>query len=105
LAFSVIASYSLQHPTHRHLSGNVDSITHEIAIALLNDIAKMNADAKIDASIGRQACIALDHAAPHLDCATYSFNDAAEFDQSAIAGSLDDTPVMYGDGWIDQIAA
>jgi hypothetical protein len=61
---------------------NIDSVAHEIAIALLDDIAEMNADAKIDASIGRQASIALDHAALNLDRATHSLDDAAEFDRT-----------------------
>ena len=80
---------------------DIDSIAHEIAIALLHDIAKMNADAKIDASIGRQASIALNHAVLHLYRATHGLDDAVKFDQSAVAGPLNDAPVMHSDSWID----
>ena len=85
--------------------GDIHSVAHEIAIALLDHIAEMNADAKIDALIGRQAGIALGHAVLHFYRTTHSLDDAAEFDQGAVAGPLDDAPVMQGDGWIDQIAA
>ena len=82
--------------------GDIHSVAHEITVALLDDIAEMNADAKIDALIGRQAGIALGHAVLHFYRATHSLDDAAEFDQSTVAGPLDDAPVMHGDGWIDQ---
>jgi hypothetical protein len=65
----------------------------------------MNADAKIDALIGRQAGIALGHTVLHFYRATHSLDDAAEFDQGAVAGPFDDPPMMHGDGGVDQIAA
>jgi hypothetical protein len=30
---------------------------------------------------------------------------ASELDERAVAGALNDTPVMHGDSWVDQIAA
>jgi hypothetical protein len=37
-----------------------------IAITLLDDVAEMDSDTKLDASIGRQAGVPLDHAILHL---------------------------------------
>ena len=41
----------------------------------------------------------------HLDRAAHRVDHAAKLDQAAVAGALDDAPVMRGDGGIDQIAA
>ena len=37
--------------------------------------------------------------------AAHRVDDAAELDDAAIAGALDDAPMMHGDRGIDQIAA
>ena len=76
---------------------------YQIAIALLHDIAEMDADAKLDAPIGWQPGIALDHAVLHFDSTAYRLDNAAKFDERAVARTLDDPTVMYGDGGIDQI--
>ena len=55
--------------------------------------------------LGRQAGVALDHAVLHLDGAAHGVDHAAELDEVAVAGALDDAPMMRGDGRIDQIAA
>jgi hypothetical protein len=47
----------------------------------------------------------LDEAVLHLDRAAHGVDHAAELDKDAVSGSLDDAPVMRGDGRIDQIAA
>jgi hypothetical protein len=80
----------------------VDAVAHEIAVRLLDHVAEVNADAKLNASFRRQAGFALDHAVLHLDCATHGVNHAAELDDAAITGALD---VMGGDCGIDQVAA
>ena len=41
----------------------------------------------------------------HLDRAAHGVDDAAELDDRAVAGALDDAPVMDGDGRVDQVAA
>ena len=64
----------------------------------------MNADAKLDASFRRQAGVALDHAVLHLDRAAHGVDHAAKLDDDAVAGALDDTAMMRGDGGIDEIA-
>ena len=85
--------------------GDIDAVAHQIAVALLDDVAQMNADAELDAPLGRHAGIALDHAVLHFDRAAHGVDHAAELDEAAVAGALDDAPVMHGDGGIDQIAA
>ena len=65
----------------------------------------MNADAELDAALGRHAGVALDHAVLHFDRAAHRVDHAAELDEAAVAGALDDAPVMRGDGGIDEIAA
>ena len=85
--------------------GDVDAVAHQIAVALLDDVAEMNADAKLDAALGRQAGVALDHAGLHFDRAAHGVDHAAELDEAAVAGALDDAAVMQGDGRIDQVAA
>src|SRR5271156_5656333 len=53
----------------------------------------MNADAKLDAPIGRHPGVALDHRALHLDGAAHGVDHAAELDQRSIAGALDTRPL------------
>ena len=85
--------------------GDIDAVAHQVAVGLLDDVAEMDADAELDAALGRHAGVALDHAVLHFDRAAHRVDDAAELDEAAVAGALDDAPVMRGDGGIDQIAA
>ena len=74
--------------------GDIDPVAHQVAVALLDDVAEMDADAELDALLGRQAGVALDHAALHLDRAAHRVDDAAELDDRAVAGALDDAAMM-----------
>ena len=85
--------------------GDVDAVAHQVAVALLDDVAEMNADAEDDAAVLGHAGVALDHGVLHFDRAAHGVDDAAELDDRAVAGALDDAPVMHGDGRIDQVAA
>jgi hypothetical protein len=85
--------------------GDIDAIAHQVAVALLNNIAEMNADAEFDALVWRDLGIALDHRPLDFDGAVHRVDNAAEFDDAAVARSLDDPAVMHGDGWVDQVAA
>ena len=40
--------------------GDVDAVAHQIAVALLDDVAQMNADPEFDAALRRQAGVAFD---------------------------------------------
>ena len=85
--------------------GDIDAVAHQIAVALFDHVAQMDADPELDAALGRHARIALDHGVLNLDCATHRVHHAAELDQRAVAGAFDDPPVVHGDGGVDQIAA
>ncbi len=85
--------------------GDIDAVAHEVAVALLDDVADMDADAVLYALLGRQAGVALGHAELHFDCAAHRVDHAAELNEDSIAGALDDPPAMHGDGRIDEIAA
>ena len=65
----------------------------------------MNADAELDAALGRQSGVALDEAVLHLDRAAHRVDHAAKLDQAPVAGALDDPPAMGGDGGVDQVAS
>ena len=65
----------------------------------------MDADAKLDAALGRHAGVALDHAVLHFDRETHRVHYAAELHNGSIAGALDDAAMVHGDYGINQIAA
>jgi hypothetical protein len=85
--------------------GDIDAVAHQVAIALLDDVADVNPDAEFDSPILRHAGIALEHRVLHLDRATNGVDDAAKFDDRAAAGALDDAPIVHGDRGINQVAA
>ena len=62
-------------------------------------------NSKLNAALGRKAGVALNHAVLHLDGAAHGVDDAAELNETSVAGALHHAPVMHGDGRIDQIAA
>jgi hypothetical protein len=45
--------------------GDIDAVAHQIAVRLLHDVAEVNADAELDAAVGRQSGVALDQAVLH----------------------------------------
>ena len=55
--------------------------------------------------VGRDAGVALDHAVLDFNGATHGVDDAAELDDAAVAGALDDAPMVHRDGRVDQVAA
>jgi hypothetical protein len=61
--------------------------------------------AKLDAALGRQAGVALDHTILNLDGAAHRVNDAAELYDASVARALHHAPVVHGGGCIDQIAS
>ena len=86
-------------------SGDIDAVAHQIAVGLLDHVAEMDADPKLDAAVGRHARIALDHRVLNFDRAAHGVHHAAELDQRTVAGAFDDAPIVDRDGRIDQIAA
>ena len=61
---------------------DIDAVAHQIAVGLLDDVAEMNADAKLDPAFRRHAGVALDQAVLHLDRAAHRVDDAAELDDA-----------------------
>jgi hypothetical protein len=87
------------------MRSNVNAIPHQIAVALLDHIAKVNADPKLDPPLRWQASVALDHAILHLNSAANGVDHTSELDEDAIARPLDHAAVMQSDGGVEQIAA
>jgi hypothetical protein len=79
-------------------------------LAIASAVAKraaqssVDADTELDAALGWQASVALDHAVLHLDGTANGVDHAAELNEVPVAGALHYAPVMRGDGGIDQIA-
>jgi hypothetical protein len=88
-----------------HARGDIDTVAHQVAIALLDDIAQVDADAKFNAPLGRHPGIALVHAVLYLDSAPHGVDHAAKFDKRAISRPLHNAAVVYGYCWIDQVAS
>jgi hypothetical protein len=65
----------------------------------------MDAEAKLDTTLRRQACIALNHTVLHFDRAAHRVDHAAELDETSVAGAFHDAPMMGGDGRVDEVAA
>ena len=71
---------------------DIDAVAHQIAVALLDHVAKMDANAELDAALGRKPGVALDHAVLHLDGTAHRIDHAAELDEDAVAGRLTTRP-------------
>ena len=84
---------------------DIDAVAHQVAVGLLDDIAEMDADAEFDATVVRHAGVALDHGVLNLDRAAHGVDDAAEFDQRAVAGALHHAAIVHRDGRVDEVAA
>ena len=85
--------------------GDIDAVAHQVAVALLDHVAEMDADPKFDALVRRDPSVALDHRPLDFNGAVHCVDDAAELDDAAVAGALDDAPMVDGDGRIDQVAS
>jgi hypothetical protein len=64
----------------------------------------VDADAKLNAALRRQASIALDHPVLHINSAAHGIDNASELDENAVSSPLNDAAVMRRDGGIEQIA-
>jgi hypothetical protein len=85
--------------------GDIDAVTHNVAVALLDDVADMNADPEIDTAILRDARVALDHGVLPFDGAAHRIDYAAKLDEHPITGALEYTSIVHGDGGVYQIAS
>ena len=85
--------------------GDVDAVAHQVAVALLDDVAEMNADAKDDAAVLGHAGVAFDHRVLHFDCAAHRVDHAAELDDRPSPVRLTSRPLWTAIVGIDQFAA
>src|SRR6516164_2179755 len=83
---------------------NIDPVSINV-VALDDDIAKVDPDAKLEPLTNRDTRVALCHAALHLDCAADRIDDARKFHQYAVTGRLDDSAAVLGDLGIDKGAS
>src|SRR5262249_49382822 len=69
-----------------------------------DDIAQIDADAKLDALICRDFVIALARGALDRHRTSHRFDDAGKFHQQSVAGGLDDAAFVLGYFRVDQLA-
>ena len=85
--------------------GDIDAVAHQVAVALLNDVANVNPDAEFDSPVLRHARVTLEEAVLDLDRAADRVHDAAKLDDASVAGAFHDTAAMSGDSRVDEVAA
>jgi hypothetical protein len=80
---------------------NIDAVTKDIII-FDDNITDVNADPKFNPLDLRHIDILFGHAALNFDSAAYGIHDAAELDESAVPGILDDAAAMISDFGIEE---
>jgi hypothetical protein len=68
-----------------------------------DDVAEIDAHAKLDAPRSRHTRIPQSHLALNLGCAAHRVDDAGELYEQSVAGGLDDAPAMLLDLGIAQL--
>ena len=82
--------------------GHVHAIAEDVVV-LADHVAEVDADAKADLALRRHVAVAPRHALLDLDRARHGIRDARELDQHAVAGGLDQPPLVLGDRRVDQL--
>ena len=84
---------------------DIDAVAHQVAVVLLHDVAKMDADTKFDAVLLgiRQRCDTPSR--PPSDALRTPSATLRSSTMAAVAGTLTTRPVLSRDAAIDQIAA
>src|SRR5438874_9127124 len=82
--------------------GDVDAVAVDV-VAVDDHIAEIDPDPEFDALGRRDARAPFAHRFLHLGRAAHRVDDAAELDQHAVAGSLDDAAIVLGDTRIDKL--
>src|SRR5690242_10324611 len=83
---------------------HVDAVAENV-VTIDDDIADIDADAKLDAFLSRNIGIAFNHAALDVDGAAHRVDDTSMLDEHAVAGGLDDTAAVFGNLRIDEFFA
>jgi hypothetical protein len=82
---------------------DIDAIAEDVVV-VDDDVAEIDADAKLDAALARDTVIAQRHLALQFDRAAHRIDDAREFDQQPVAGRLDNAAAMLGNFGVHQFA-
>ncbi len=69
--------------------GDIDAVAHQVAVALLDDVADVNPDAEFDPPVLRHAGVALDEAVLNLDRTAHRVHDAAAVGVGRRSNSID----------------
>ena len=83
---------------------DIDPVAENVG-TLDDHVAQVDSDPQLDAAILGHCGVAVAHVALDIDRAIDRADHAGEFDQHAIAGQLDDPPLMLGDTRIDHFGA
>src|SRR5207248_440131 len=67
----------------------VDAVAIEV-VALDDHVTEVDADAQLDAAVGRDTGVVLGDRLLHFDRAAHRIDDAGKFHQQVVAGGLDD---------------
>jgi hypothetical protein len=85
------------------LGRDIDPVAVDIA-PVLDNVAEIDPDTELDATIGRYIGVSLRHLTLHFDGTTHRIDDTGELKEQAVAGGLDDATAMFLDFGIGQFA-
>src|SRR5262249_15578793 len=80
--------------------GDIDPVAKDVAV-LDHYIALVNADAKLDLSVGRVDCLACSHTRLDFRSTAQRVDDATKFDQQAVTCGLYYPALMLSDFGVD----
>src|SRR5262249_34316302 len=81
---------------------DIDAVAQDVVV-LDDNVPQVDANAKPDTPLIGYVRLAVEHPTLHLDGAADRVDDAREFHEHAVAGILDDAPVIFLDLRIDQL--
>jgi hypothetical protein len=83
---------------------DVHTVTVDVT-AILNDVAEIDPDTKLNALLFRHSGVAFSHLELNLDGAPHRVDNACELDEQPVAGRLDDAPAMLFDFRVSKLAS
>src|SRR5262249_52290052 len=82
---------------------NVDPVSIDV-LAFDDDVAQVDADAKLDAAAFGRGAVAVGHTGLDREGAAHGLDRAGEIHQQAVAGTLHDASLVRGDVRLDEFA-
>jgi len=76
--------------------GDIDAIAKDVAI-LDDNVAHIDADAQLDAAVGRNTGVVFGHFVLHLDRTAQRIDHAPKLNQQPVAGGFYEAPAVLGD--------